>query len=119
MFLVEVPDRSEATLLRYIQTYVKPGSIIYSDLWKGYHNILPKLGLLHFTVNHSKEFVNSETQAHTNTIEGSWAGIKQKVSKRCRVKETINLHLLEFIWRRNNEKKLWKAFLNAINLNAF
>ena len=116
MFLVEVPDRSEATLLRYIQNYVNPGSIIYSDLWKGYQNILPKLGLLHFTVNHSKEFVNLQTGVHTNTIEGSWSRIKQKISNRSRVKETINLHLLEFIWRRNNANNVGQAFLNAIKI---
>jgi transposase-like protein len=38
-FLVVVPDRSEATLLALIKQWILPGTIIYSDCWKSYHNI--------------------------------------------------------------------------------
>ena len=58
MFLIDVPDRSENTLLFYIQKYVKPGSIIFSDLWRGYYNIEKKLNMLHFTVNHSNSILH-------------------------------------------------------------
>ena len=114
LFLVDVPNRKEETLLNLIQKYVLPGSIIVSDMWRGYYNLEHKLNMLHFTVNHSKEFVNSETGAHTNTIEGSWSGIKRKIAVRSRTKSLINAHLLEFVWRRQNTKNKWKSFLLAV-----
>jgi hypothetical protein len=114
IFLVVVPDRSEETLLRFIQAHILPGSIIISDLWRGYRNINEKLSLMHLTVNHSRNFVDENTGAHTNTIEGSWCGIKRKIPIRNRTQSAIDLHLLEFIWRRINENSLWEGFITAL-----
>ena len=33
-FLVAVEDRSEATLLPFIQAWIEPGTLIVSDCWK-------------------------------------------------------------------------------------
>ena len=46
--------RDKDTLLKLIQNWVRPGSIIVSDCWKAYYDI-PKLleYYKHFTVNHS------------------------------------------------------------------
>ena len=38
-FLFPVKDRSEATLLPIIKKWIKPGSTIISDCWKGYTNL--------------------------------------------------------------------------------
>ena len=73
-FLVPVEDRSEATLLPFIQKWIEPGTLIVSDCWKSYSN-LEKNGYFHQTVNHSKEFVNEEG-FHTNKIEGHWRHMK-------------------------------------------
>ena len=115
VFLVNVPDRSEETLLRYIDAHIAPGSIIISDMWRGYLNIESKLLLRHYTVNHSIEFVNSNTGANTNMIEGTWSGVKRKIPVRKRTESAINLHLLEFVWRRKNVNNLWDGFINALN----
>ncbi len=69
-FVEVVEDRAAATLLDAISRHVKEGSIIYSDLWRGYSSINTELGYEHFTVNHSLYFVDPETGVHTNTIEG-------------------------------------------------
>ena len=42
--------RDAATLLPIIQKVVRPGSIVYSDEWRAYRQIQPKLGLQHETV---------------------------------------------------------------------
>jgi transposase-like protein len=73
---VEVPDRSQATLLAVIKRHVKKGSKIYTDGWRGYLNIEPILKIEHFTVNHCETFVDPVTGVHTNSIEEPWSGIK-------------------------------------------
>ena len=70
--------------------------------------------MVHRTVNHSQYFVDPMTGVHTNTIEGSWAVIKAKIPFRSRTAAYFGMHLLEFIWRRNNKRNLWGAFLTAL-----
>lgn len=36
MFLVSVPDRCKDTLHLILKNFIKPGSIIHTDMWKGY-----------------------------------------------------------------------------------
>jgi hypothetical protein len=68
----------------------------------------------HLTVNHSENFRDPATGAHTNTIEGTWAGLKRAIKPRNRSKDNPEEHLMEFIWRRKHENNLWDAFINAI-----
>ena len=60
-FMVEVPNRTAATLLPIIQRYVRPGSIVMSDEWKAYCMISSSLNMSHQTVNHSIQFVDPNT----------------------------------------------------------
>jgi hypothetical protein len=55
-YMQTVAKRDAATLLPIIQKVVRPGSIVYSDEWRAYRQIQPKLGLQHETVNHSVNF---------------------------------------------------------------
>jgi transposase-like protein len=113
IFMKAVPDRSAETLLGYIERHVLPGSTIITDLWKGYSR-LPELGFHHLTVNHSKNFKDAETGAHTNTIEGTWNGLKLKIAPRNRTRDGMDEMLLEFIWRRIHSTKLWEEFIRAM-----
>src|SRR5271170_1526228 len=70
VFLVPVENRDQETLLTTIARHVHPGSIVLTDLWRGYININTKLGLVHHTINHSMAFKNPEDGTHTDTIEG-------------------------------------------------
>ena len=57
VFMVEVRDRSAATLLPIIQRFIKPGTTVISDEWRAYRQI-SSLGMAHQTVNHSLNFVD-------------------------------------------------------------
>ena len=115
MFAVTVEDRSADTLLDVIARHVHPGSIIYTDCWRGYSNDgLLSMEMLHATVNHSEHFKDPETGVHTNTIEGTWRGIKLKVPSSHCTKTRITSHLLTFIWKRRNENDVWNRLIEAI-----
>ena len=106
-FAVVVPDRKANTLIPIICSHIHPGSIIRSDCWKAYDIIpfQPGYDYIHEKVNHSKEFV-SEEGVHTNTIEGTWSGIKRNTPVRQRTKASLPGCLFEFIWRRRNYQNL-------------
>jgi transposase-like protein len=114
VFLVHVSDRSSGTLLDAIAKHVAPGSIIHTDMWKGYSSINASLGLEHYTVNHSKCFKDATTGVHTNTVEGTNNGLKYYIHARNRTADRMEEHLLEFVWRRRNALALWEAFIIAL-----
>ena len=77
---VQVPsNRSRISLLPIINNHCNPGTIFCSDGWKAYNKLADNLDLddvLHYSVNHSKNYVDPETGAHTQTIEGFWRQFK-------------------------------------------
>ena len=70
-FLAVVPRRDAQTLTEVICQFIRPGSLIYSDMWRAYNGLPDEEGMnwVHEVVNHSIEFVTNEG-VHTNTIEG-------------------------------------------------
>lgn len=77
-FMVPVENRTSNTLLAIIKEKILPGTTIISDCWKAY-DCLGNEGYQHLTVNHSVNFVDPDTQAHTNTVERLWRDAKRKV----------------------------------------
>jgi hypothetical protein len=110
-FVVEVEDRTTETLMRIVQTYVRQGSIVHTDCWAGYHALGQNSHYTHFSVNHSRNFVDPETGVHTNTIEGFWSGLKSEIPARARTREVVKLHLYVHLWRRLNRKREWESLL--------
>ncbi|XP_028412951.1 uncharacterized protein LOC114535832 [Dendronephthya gigantea] len=109
-FMMAVEDRSEATLLPIIKTFIEKGTTIISDCWKAYSN-LEEHGYTHLTVNHSKEFVNREGD-HTNKIEGHWRQAKAKFPPFSIRKYTFSSYLAEFLWRyKHKNEDLFEVFL--------
>ena len=99
LVLVAVPDRRAETLLGIIDKYVHPESVIYTDCFASY-NELRHWFLAHRTVNHSRFFVDPETGVHTNTIEGTWCGVKVNVPIRSRTAQLIPAHLVKIMIER-------------------
>ena len=98
-FLVPVEDRSAATLIPIIKKWVKPGTKIMSDCWKAYSS-LEEEGYIHGTVNHSIEFVNSETGDHTQKIESTWRAVKRSLPRSGTRKDSYSSYFMEFLFRR-------------------
>ncbi|KAG0440138.1 hypothetical protein DMUE_1958 [Dictyocoela muelleri] len=57
----EVKNKNQETVIRFIRKYIKPGSIIISDCWRGYMNV-KSFEYTHFTANHSISFVDQEPE---------------------------------------------------------
>ena len=92
MFAVPVFDRSTNTLLSLI-----------SDCWSAYNTItsLPQ-NYQHETVNHSQNFVDPVTGAHTQHIKRYWPKIKKTKKKYEGVRRgEVESDAAEAIWRNN------------------
>jgi hypothetical protein len=113
IFLKKIENRTANTLENAIMQHVAPGSIVKTDLWKGYSGLEDHLGMTHRTVNHSLYFSDPDTGVNTNTVEGNNNALKIMIRPRNR---TFNVedHLAEFVWRRKNNNCLWSAFIYAL-----
>ena len=54
--------------------------LLRSDKFSPYFN-LNDIGYTHLMVNHSENFVDPYTGAHTNTMEGVWNAVKKKIEE--------------------------------------
>ena len=118
MFSVVVPNRTGATLLKIIKERIAPGSIIISDMWKGYTRIsqLKQKYFEHETVNHSETFKDPTTGACTNVIEGAWQGLlKSKIHVRNYQKACLGHYLHRRIWMRRHENHLWTSMWGLLS----
>jgi transposase-like protein len=114
-FMVPVENRSASTLMAVIKARIRPGTTIYSDLWKSYNTITEE-GYQHGTVNHSKEF-KSSSGVHTNNIEGLWGEVKRSAFPRNgSVKHHYTSYFSEFLWRKTvRGDDLFLAAVSMIN----
>ena len=96
--------RSEAVLLPIIQKYIAHGTLIITDKWKAYIN-LGRHGYIHEDVNHSQNFVDPVSGAHTNSIEGTWTHVKNGVLRRGgrRTEASLDADLTLFMWLRQKD----------------
>ena len=86
--MVSVEDRTAATLIPIIMQYILPGTKVMSDSYE-------EEGYSHSTVNHSLEFVNSETGDHS-----TWRVVKRSLPRSGTVKHHYNSFFAEFMFRR-------------------
>ena len=103
--LKQVPsNRSRKTLLPIINKHCLEGTIFHSDGWKAYGKLADQLDLedcLHFPVNHSSNYVDPDTGAHTQTIEGLWSHVKDFLPVRGMKPHDLHSYLGWFMWDRN------------------
>ena len=100
--MVPVERRDKETLIPIITERIANGTTIMSDCWKSY-DCLSTMDFEHLTVNHSYNFVDPNTEAHTQNIENLWWQIKRQLPETYTRHEQLNLHLSEYIWRKSKK----------------
>lgn len=115
-FLCAVEDRSANTLIPLIQKYVHPGSTVMTDEWRAYGGIGNIPGYAHLTVNHTYNFVDPLTGAHTQGIESTWRSLKYRNRVECGTSRNLtDSYLCEFMWRKRHEDEdLFEKILTHI-----
>lgn len=112
-FLCPNNKRDEATLLPIILANVLPGTTIMTDKWRAYRQLVNH-GYNHLTVNHSVNFVDPTSGAHTQHIEASWRPLKTRLRSRgINAEDDMADHLLEYLWKRKVKRE------NQCPLDAF
>ncbi|OMJ90334.1 hypothetical protein SteCoe_7362 [Stentor coeruleus] len=100
VYMEIVKNRRESTLIPIIQKICEPGTTIISDQWASY-NKLPDYGFPHYTVDHSRFFVNPHSrEIHTQDIEISWGWAKYEIRRQNRCLHDLQEHLHLFCWKR-------------------
>lgn len=94
-----IPSVSANVLLNCALTFVKPGSTIYSDDWKGYKDFYKYYK--HYVVEHGKhKYV--EGVVSTNKLEGAWTHFKRMFATYHHVSpKYLQLYVNEFVYRYN------------------
>jgi len=74
--------------------------MIVTDEWKPYA-CLKDIGFIHYTVNHSQNFIDPITEYNTQTIECLWVILKLKILRKMNgtTLEMLHWHLFEAWYR--------------------
>ena len=112
VFLTTVPSRDKNTLLPILKKKIKPGTTIISDCWKSY-DCLSQEDFEHLTINHSVNFVDTQSGCHTQNIENLWWQVKRQLPDTYTRHNQLYLHLAEYLWRnmKRKDKDIFKVFL--------
>ena len=109
----DVVPRTAEVLVGHIKKYNLPGSVVYSDMWKGYDS-LGKNGYTHHLANHFKEFVSSiDPTIHTQNIERLWRDVKECIKKPGMVLHHLHKYIARFIFCRTITDVVFLKFLLA------
>ncbi|XP_044746955.1 uncharacterized protein LOC123308396 [Coccinella septempunctata] len=96
-FLVEVPDRTEATLAAIIERHILPGSIIVSDGWRAYGNIQDIGGSMY---EHHAIIHHENTGVFLQNLENMWMRAKYRLQRQFGTSEALFCsYLHDFVWR--------------------
>ena len=119
VYMEIVPDRHASTLLPIIQRVCEPGTTIISDQWAAY-NKLEEIGFPHYTVDHSRFFVNPNSrEIHTQNIEISWGWAKYEIRRQNRALYSLQQYIHMFCWKRQFKGSIDKETEMAEVLKAF
>ena len=96
-------SRSRAILMPLINESCADGTVFCSDGWKAYAKLSENAELedtLHFPVNHTNNYGNPVTGAHTQSIEGTWIHCKNFLPTYGVKPNSLDSYLSTFMWMR-------------------
>lgn len=107
-----VTDLSGATIMKFITSFIRGGSTLMTDEYKGYKPV--KRVMKHKVIKHS-EYRYVDNEVHTNTIEGFWSLVKRAWygTHHHYSKKYTHLYIAESCWKYNNRDvdDLFELFL--------
>ena len=110
--------RDATVLLPFIQRNVAAGATVNTDCWGGY-NRLPELGYQHQTVNHSENFIDPQSGAHTQRVESNWRPLKYFLIRHGSRNSRVPSLIKEYLWRRKlrltGKQDVFRALMVALN----
>lgn len=112
-----VPDCRKKTLQAIIHGRIDPGSVIYTDKWRGYDGLVDVGFDKHFRVNHGAHEFSKGKGIHINGIESFWSFTKRRLVKFNGTKINFHLHLKESEWRFKKDLKTLESELIQILKN--
>ncbi|KFD65073.1 hypothetical protein M514_22790 [Trichuris suis] len=87
-------------MLPIIQRHIRPETTVITDEWRAYQ-CLSRKAYTHLQVNHSVNFEDRATGAHTRSVESLWAQAKRGNRRRCGARRSaFPLRLCDFTWRK-------------------
>ncbi|KFD49831.1 hypothetical protein M513_09298 [Trichuris suis] len=94
-------NRSSRTLIPLIRQYIRPGTTVISDCWRGCRGLSLE-DYTHLRVNHSINFLHpDQPEVHTQSVESLRAQVKRRNKARCRTRRSeLDSYFWEFMWRR-------------------
>ena len=86
----------------YASTYCREHAYAWwaPDMWKAY-DCQKDEGYTHLTVDHSLNFVDPDTDAHTQRNENTWWWVKRSMSRTGTSKDLFESYLQEWLWRQH------------------
>jgi len=111
---VVVPDTKAATVLPIIEDTIESGTTVHTDEYPVYNSLTNK-GYDHQRVTHG-EGVFVSGNAHTNSIEGFWAQVKNAVNgvHHGVAPEYLQHYVNEYAFRYNHRKDVTPMFLTIL-----
>jgi len=86
---VPVGQRDKDTIFPIIRAHILAGTRVMSDMWKAYDCL---------KVNHSLNFVDPNTGAHTQRIENTWWEVKRNMLRTRIYEDLLESYLQAWLW---------------------
>ena len=116
VFFQLVDKRTKTVLLPLITKYISKSAILHHDDWPAYRK-LSQLGYKDVVVKHCKGF-KGPTGACTNTIEGLWGVMKQRIIRMHGIEiSKLDSYLCEYTYRYFHRQNMLDALIHDLSIN--